>query len=336
MLSSDTQKPTLKLIFLVLPGFSLLSLGTFIERLTDTRSAPESKRVSNISRTLLTMGGESVTSSCGVCVESNGSAFSQSITPDTCNYFVIFGEKGSDQNCNISKNIDSLIIKALNDNIQVIYIDHALFHLHGMGSSKNTSSLSSRTTSEPMEAFLPFSGTVNNNLIISENIWYGIGSDAAAAASRQILQRRDKYMEYIDSHINEKILKLPKNSRYQEKNSLIRPELSLVLAFLISNLSTDSDLGLLIQHTGLSKGRIEQLLLRETGRTLRQTISDLRITTAYALMKDEKKSLQEIAGECGFDSVAQFSRFFKSKTNSTPGQWQYSHFTSERNRTYNP
>lgn len=329
MLSFFTPVLTLKLTLLILPGFSLLSLGTFIERLTNSFSGHEGNNRYNYSIMIVTLEGECVISSCGVRVAPDGTAFDQGMTPVACSYFAIFGGKDLNNMRDIPTGLDILLNELLNKDIQIICMDSAVFFLSEMDFIKKNILINSKISKGFMsDSPLLTTGNVNN--IISDNIWYYTGNEAAATAADHILHRNNEFLCYIQLQIDEMVNELPKNkSRYQPENPAIRSELGLVLTFLIRNISSGSDLDELALRCGFSKKKLERLLLTRTGRTLPQIISDLRIMTACAMLKDEKKSLHEIAGKCGFSSTAHFSRFFKSKTCLTPGQWQYEYFTAK-------
>ena len=59
-----------------------------------------------------------------------------------------------------------------------------------------------------------------------------------------------------------------------------------------------------------------------TGKTLKQYITDMRIGYACKLLADDRLNISEISIECGFDSAVHFNRCFKSVTSVTPTEYR--------------
>ncbi|GAE91877.1 transcriptional regulator [Gracilibacillus boraciitolerans JCM 21714] len=68
----------------------------------------------------------------------------------------------------------------------------------------------------------------------------------------------------------------------------------------------------------VSKSYVSHVFKEMTGYTIMEYVMATRLRQVKFLLEvDEKKSLQQIADECGFESVSHFSRFFKANVGMT-------------------
>lgn len=70
------------------------------------------------------------------------------------------------------------------------------------------------------------------------------------------------------------------------------------------------------------RSSINRILLEMTGMTLKNYQIDLRIKRAAELLKYSRKTMGEIAEECGYAGPIFFSRQFKEKTGMTPSEFR--------------
>lgn len=68
---------------------------------------------------------------------------------------------------------------------------------------------------------------------------------------------------------------------------------------------------------------INSLIRAATGMSLHSYLLDVRIKKAIALLDTSDKSITDVALECGFSDLAQFSKCFKKKTSLTPSQYRW-------------
>ncbi|MEP6867090.1 MAG: helix-turn-helix transcriptional regulator [Novosphingobium sp.] len=95
----------------------------------------------------------------------------------------------------------------------------------------------------------------------------------------------------------------------------------------IEALVTEPDLTpeALAARQGVSRRRLDALLASSTGATLAAHISERRLTQAAASLCDPseaKRSITQIAHDCGFQDGPHFSRSFKKRFNVTPRDWR--------------
>lgn len=77
------------------------------------------------------------------------------------------------------------------------------------------------------------------------------------------------------------------------------------------------------EHLNLSKSYVSHVFKEMTGYTVMEYVMATRLQQVkYLLEIDEGKTLQQIADECGFESVSHFSRFFKANVGMTAREYR--------------
>ncbi len=98
--------------------------------------------------------------------------------------------------------------------------------------------------------------------------------------------------------------------------------LASAIEHMARNLAGDLTLNAMASHVNISPGYFSTLLKQETGMRFSEFLSDLRLKKAQELLKDTTLSINEIAGCCGFEDIAYFSRCFKNRLGISPSQWR--------------
>jgi len=76
------------------------------------------------------------------------------------------------------------------------------------------------------------------------------------------------------------------------------------------------------QHTGLSSFRLSHLFRAHAGKTVVETIRQLRLQRAEVLLRQTGMTCSEVAYTVGFADQSYFSMHFKRHTGKTPGQFR--------------
>lgn len=74
--------------------------------------------------------------------------------------------------------------------------------------------------------------------------------------------------------------------------------------------------------TGYSGLHLMRLFVRHTGRTPHKWLTAIRLLHAQKLLTETEKKLEQIAAECGFNSVSHFKTLFKQNNNCSPGAYR--------------
>jgi transcriptional regulator GlxA family with amidase domain len=76
---------------------------------------------------------------------------------------------------------------------------------------------------------------------------------------------------------------------------------------------------------GISRRRLDALMIRHTGRTLVASLWAQRLQRAAQLLREPQeahKSITQITLDVGFSSSSHFARLFKVHSGRTPQQWR--------------
>lgn len=82
---------------------------------------------------------------------------------------------------------------------------------------------------------------------------------------------------------------------------------------------TQEALGAMTGYSGL---HLMRLFVRHTGRTPHKWLTAIRLLHAQKLLTETEKKLEQIAVECGFNSVSHFKTLFKRINSCSPGAYR--------------
>lgn len=97
------------------------------------------------------------------------------------------------------------------------------------------------------------------------------------------------------------------------------------LAFLKQNFRADLSLDQVAREVNLTGNYLTLLLKRETGKSFKNILDELRLECSKQLLAYTDTPLKKVAIESGFIDQAHFARRFKSYTNATPGEFRRRH-----------
>lgn len=91
-----------------------------------------------------------------------------------------------------------------------------------------------------------------------------------------------------------------------------------LLALIENNYIHEKEVQFYANHLALSVRRINEISVANTGKTIKQLLSERLITEAKRLIAATSLTFSEIAYQLHFNEPAYFTRFFKQKTDQTP------------------
>ena len=97
------------------------------------------------------------------------------------------------------------------------------------------------------------------------------------------------------------------------------------------NFNTPINLDNLVADIFLSKDYFRQLFKNTTGMSVTDFIQKTRIEEASKLLLTTKRSVFDIAGDCGFMDIKFFYKTFKKLTGKTPGDFRKEEDTFDNN-----
>jgi AraC-like DNA-binding protein/ligand-binding sensor protein len=95
----------------------------------------------------------------------------------------------------------------------------------------------------------------------------------------------------------------------------------LALAFILDHYTETISLDEIAKAACTSKRSLTRNFHQQTGKTILQSIQDMRITEACTLLRAGEMKCAEVAYEVGFGSVQQFNRVFHKLHQCTPHEW---------------
>lgn len=108
----------------------------------------------------------------------------------------------------------------------------------------------------------------------------------------------------------------------------IREEIAETIEWINAHFHQRIDLGTLASRIGLSPAHLSRLFHRETRYTLIEYLTSVRVREACRQLAETGSTVSAIAAQCGFGSVAQFARAFRSLTGMSPLTWRKSSRTA--------
>ncbi|MDR6553748.1 helix-turn-helix domain-containing protein [Paenibacillus qinlingensis] len=98
--------------------------------------------------------------------------------------------------------------------------------------------------------------------------------------------------------------------------------LQLATEFMEKNYNNNITIETVAGHVQRSTSFLSRIFKETTGTTINDHLIHLRIKRACELLKQPKYSLEDICREIGYANVSYFSKLFKSRMGSTPGQYR--------------
>lgn len=97
-----------------------------------------------------------------------------------------------------------------------------------------------------------------------------------------------------------------------------------ILAFVADNYTAVESIAQLADSFGVSEGYIFKIFRQAYNKTPKEYINELRINHACYRLKNTDNTISDIAGECGYECYAYFTRLFKRMKGITPAEYRRS------------
>jgi YesN/AraC family two-component response regulator len=144
---------------------------------------------------------------------------------------------------------------------------------------------------------------------------YIFGRDNAALSEIDNLETIDMIVDWLNDLI----------SRFSEcifNNDNHSDVIRKVIAFMKSNYRHEISLEELARAAYISPSYLSKIFKRETGYTINNYLSKIRIDESKKLMADKTLSLLTICGMVGFEDQSYFSKVFKKQEGVSPAQYR--------------
>ncbi|MBQ4624845.1 MAG: helix-turn-helix transcriptional regulator [Clostridia bacterium] len=97
------------------------------------------------------------------------------------------------------------------------------------------------------------------------------------------------------------------------------------ITYMENDLTADLSLGVLAGYLNMNASYLSDLFHRETGKTITEYVTELRMNHAAALLQKTTLQIQTVAQHCGISDVNYFSKLFKKQYLVTPRQYRTEH-----------
>lgn len=106
------------------------------------------------------------------------------------------------------------------------------------------------------------------------------------------------------------------------KDTVKRNEIDVVIDYVNHNYSEDITLQKLADISGFNPSYLSRLFKEKVGKSIFETINNLRINKACKLLKNTNLTIIEIAYTVGYNNVSFFNRYFRKIMNRSPSEYR--------------
>ena len=314
-----------KFVILLMPGFSLLSLGGFLDKLRFSGDDEDYSRQVICHWTLMSLSHGPLAASCGALLLPDSNVDILLLSEERCDYFVIFGGNIPSTVLAEATRYQPLLRSIRNKNIPLVSIDNAAFLLAACGLAGQKILVHWRHYNEFTEAFPQITPVTDQNVLQQRQVYSCPGGNAtielATLLLEKILGSSRAYKGLSDMLVagfSPPAAAGWHSADLQNSTAPVRAAIIIMRKNISGHLSAEE----IARHSGLSRRQLDRCLISETGFTSRQLYSEMKLDYACWLMLRTSRSLQQIAAECGFTDASHFSRHFKRRTGISPARWR--------------
>ncbi|MBA0194369.1 GlxA family transcriptional regulator [Pectobacterium carotovorum] len=317
--------PQVKFVLLLMPGFSLLSVGGFLDKLRFSGDEEDYSRQLNCTWKLTALDNQPVTSSCGAVLVPDEAVSVRQLYAGNCDYFVIFGGNTPEKIMADTAPYLPLLRHLRRHHIPLVSVDNAAFLLAETGFSGKRILVHWRHFSE-FKALFPSIAPVTDKNVMEEGHVYSCPGGSATIELAAFLLEKKLGRERAIKGLSDMLVggfappsSLTWNSPELEDSPMsVRRALIIMRQSLASRLSSED----IAQRSGLSRRQLDRSLQKSIGRTIQQAYMEMKIAQACWLMLRTSRTLSQIAADTGFSDPSHLSRIFQQHLGLAPGKWR--------------
>lgn len=311
----------LKVGFILLPGFELLAFTGFIETLRQAIDLGDVGRSSWTSWAVMAPDPAPVPSSCGVSIIPGGTWRD----PAEFNYLVAVGGRLSGVEAS-HRDLPGYLARAVGRKIPVIGLSSAVFSLGEAGLLKNRRCVVHWPHFQEFRNRFPEARPVIDAIYVEDR---GIiscpGGTSAVDLARELMarffgpERLVKIMRrlMIDWNRPSDRVQLPGLGNYMEiPDARVRK----AVLFMTQNLSVVISTEDAAREAGISPRQLERLFKETLDESPAEYLRSLRLKQANWLVLNTRKTITDIATECGFSDSSHFAKWYKDYFGQPPGR----------------
>lgn len=314
-----------KFILLLMPGFSLLSLGGFLDKLRFSGDDEDYSRQIACTWTLTSLTGTQIAASCGAILLPDSAINDLNISQNTCDYLVIFGGNNPTKVINEAPLYRPTLRALRNKHITLVSVDNAAFLLAACVMVKKRILVHWRHADEFTEAFPSLTAVTDKNVHQEAEMYSCPGGSATIELATFLLEKKlgsTRAMKGLSDMLVAGFAPPStltwNHADLQNVPVMVRNAMIFMRKNINSHLSTDD----IAEHCGLSRRQLDRCMFNETGLTTHQFYSEIKFNYACWLMLRTTRTLTQVAADCGFTDASHFSRHFSRRTGTTPARWR--------------
>jgi len=314
-----------KFILLLMPGFSLLSLGGFLDKLRFSGDDEDYSRQIACTWTLTSLSGAQVAASCGAILLPDCGINDLPVSQNTCDYLVIFGGNNPAKVILEAPLYRSVLRTIRSKNINLVSVDNAAFLLAACEIVKKSILVHWRHANEFAETFPSLTPVTDKNVYEEAKMVSCPGGNATIELATFLLEKKLGSTRAIKGLSDMLVAGFAPPSSLtwshadlQHMPAAVRSAMIYMRKNINAHLSADD----IAHHCGLSRRQLDRCLFSETGLTTHQFYSEMKFNYACWLMLRTTRTLAQIATDCGYTDTSHFSRHFGRRTGTTPARWR--------------
>ncbi len=311
----------LKVGFILLPGFDLLAFTGFIETLRQAVDLGDVGRSAWASWSIMAPDPAPVPSSCGASVIPGGTWRD----PGEFNHLVVVGGRLSGVGAS-HRELPDYRARAAARKISVVGLSSAVFVLGEAGLLKNRRCVVHWPHYQEFRSRFPDARPVIDEIFIEDR---GVitcpGGTAASDLARRLMERffgPERLIKIlrrlmIDWNRPGDRLHGPGLDQYLD---IPDPRVRRAVFFMIQNLSVTISTEDAAREAGLSPRQLERLFKETLNESPAEYLRGLRLKQANWLVHHTRKTITDIAIECGFSDSSHFAKWYKDFFGHSPGR----------------
>ena len=138
----------------------------------------------------------------------------------------------------------------------------------------------------------------------------------------EILSAEEGWQEMVWAYLSEILVTVSRQKAQAgvavQPSAEMNGHIAAVIDFLNMHYTESVSLASVAERFGLSASHLSRSFKEETHFGFVEYVNSLRITKACRMLADKKLSVLEVAMQCGFGSLTQFGRCFRSLTGTNP------------------
>ncbi|HFQ7055982.1 GlxA family transcriptional regulator [Citrobacter freundii] len=315
----------IKFILLIMPGFSLLSVGGFLDKLRFSSDDEDYGRQLNCSWTLVSLNEGPVAASCGVTLMPDLTLDKVKISGKSCNYFVIFGGNLPEKVVSCVPHYLPTLRHLQSMKIPLVSVDNAAFLLAASGIVKDPILVHWRHSCEFEQSFPWITPETDKNVMENGRIISCPGGNATIELAAFLLEKhlgRSRAVKGLSDMLVAGFAPPAsltwKSPDLQNFPAPVRQAIKIMRQNINHHFSAEH----IARLSGLSRRQLDRSLVTQTGMTISQTFIELKMNHACWLMLKTTRTLSQIASDSGFTDVSHLNRHFRLRTGTTPAKWR--------------